>query len=231
MEVMRLVRPLAFPLAVLSLIPVHGAQFRTTTELVSVYATVQDQATRLVPDLTQDDFSITDNGKAQSITFFSNDIAPFSAVLMLDRSGSLLDHQTVIRDAAMAFVVRLLPDDQARIGSFGDHPGNTVLISPPAFTSTKDDLVEVLQAPVGMAGNSPVWYSIDQSISALTTQTGRRVVVIFTDGHNEPLPTPVQVKVQDVLERVRRANVIAMTAVPNRTNVPGSGTVVAAAES
>jgi len=205
---MKPVRPLVFALAVLSLSRIHGAQFRTTTELVSVYATVQDPATRLVPDLTKDDFSITDNGKAQPITFFSNDIAPFSVVVMLDRSGSLLNHQIVIRDAAMAFVVRLLPDDQARIGSFGDRPGNTVLISPPAFTATKDDLVEVLQKPVGMGGNSPVWYSIDQSISALTTQTGRRVVVIFTDGHNEPLPAPVPVKVQDVLERVRRANVM-----------------------
>jgi hypothetical protein len=153
---MKPVRPLALALAVLSLIRVHAAQFRTTTELVSVYATVQDQATRLVPDLTQDDLSITDNGKAQPITFFGNDIAPFSVVVMLDRSASLLNHQIVIRDAPMAFVVRLLRDDQARIGSFGDRPGNPVLISPPAFTATKDDLVEVLQAPVGMVGNSPL---------------------------------------------------------------------------
>jgi hypothetical protein len=77
---------------------------------------VQDQATRLVPDLTQDDFVITDNGKEQPITFFSNEITPFSVVVMLDRSGSMFEHQYTIRDAAMAFVVRLLPDDQAQMG-------------------------------------------------------------------------------------------------------------------
>jgi Ca-activated chloride channel family protein len=204
---MKPVRPLALALAALSLTTVHG-QFRSTTELVSVYATVQDQTSRLVPDLTQGDFVITDNGKEQPITVFSNDIAPFSVVVMLDRSGSLRNHQIVIRDAAMAFVVRLLPDDQARIGSFGDRPGNTVVISPPAFTSAKDALVDVLRPPVTVAGNSPVWYSIDQAITALTTQTGRRVVVIFTDGHDEPVPMPGLVDVQDLLHRVRQANVM-----------------------
>src|SRR6187549_361645 len=117
---MQRIRPLLLAVALLPLSLVEASQFRAATEVVSVYTTVQDQATRLVPDLEQSDFIITDNGKEQPITVFSNEITPFSAVVMLDRSGSMIDHQNVIRDAAMAFVVRLLPDDQARIGSFGD---------------------------------------------------------------------------------------------------------------
>jgi len=133
----------------------------------------------------------------------------------------MFDHEFVIRDAAMAFVVRLLPEDQARIGSFGDAPANAVLLSPPAFTSNKDELVATLQVPEGRGGNSPVWISINQSITALSFQTGRRVVVIFTDGHDTSMPGPVSVTVKDLVERVRRADVmvyaLAFTDVQRRT--------------
>jgi Ca-activated chloride channel family protein len=215
------IRPLLLAVALLPLALVEASQFRAATEVVSVYTTVQDQATRLVPDLEQSDFIITDNGKEQPITVFSNEITPFSAVVMLDRSGSMIDHQNVIRDAAMAFVVRLLADDQARIGSFGDAPGNAIALNPPAFTSSKDELVSVLQAPILDGGNSPVWMSINQAVTALSFQTGRRVVVIFTDGHDAPAPAPIVVKIQELVERVRLANVmvyaLAFTDVKRRT--------------
>ena len=194
--------------ALLALATVDAFQFRSSTDLVSVYTTVHDQATRLVPDLTRDDFVITDNGREQPITFFSNEITPFSVVVMLDRSGSMFDHQYTIRDAAMAFVVRLLPDDQARMGSFGDAPGNTVTLSPPAFTSRKDDLVAVLQVPIGTGGNSPIWLAINQAVTALTAQEGRRVVLIFSDGRNEPAPAQISVNVRDLIDRVRLTNVM-----------------------
>ena len=194
--------------AVLSLTTVDAFQFRSATELVSVYTTVQDQSSRLVPDLEQSDFVITDNGKEQPITFFSNEITPFSVVVMLDRSGSMFEHQYTIRDAAMAFVVRLLPDDLARIGSFGDAPGNTVRLSPPDFTSKKEDLVSALQPPNGPLGNSPVWLSINTAVTVLSAQTGRRVVLIFSDGRNEPAQSPIAVDIKDLIERVRRADVM-----------------------
>ena len=201
-------RPLALAIALLTLAGVDAFQFRSSTDIVSIYTTVQDQATRLVPDLTRDDFVITDNGKDQPITFFSNEITPFSVVVMLDRSGSMFEHQYTIRDAVMAFVVRLLPDDQAQIGSFGDNAGNTVTLGPPAFTSNKDDLVRVLQAPIGPGGNSPVWLAINHSVTALTEQVGRRIVLIFSDGRNEPAPSQIAVNVRDLMDRVRLANVM-----------------------
>ena len=120
----------------------------------------------------------------------------------------MVDHQYTIRDAAMAFVVRLLPDDQARIGSFGDVPGNTVMLNPPAFTSNKDDLLGALQVPVGVGGNSPVWLAINQAVTALTEQVARRVVVIFSDGRNEPAPAQISVNVKDLADRVRLTNVM-----------------------
>jgi len=204
-------KPLILPAVaavLLSLTHVDAFQFRSTTDQVYVYATVHDKSLRLVPDLKQEDFVITDNGKEQPITFFSNDVTPFSVVVILDRSGSMYKHQYAIRDGAMSFIVRLLGEDKARIASFGNYFGNRVVISPPNFTSNKADLIDVLQAPIGLGGASPVWIAVDQSITALSNLTGRRVVLLFSDGHDEPMPSMVPVKMKDIIDRTRRTEVM-----------------------
>src|SRR5712691_12643485 len=65
--------------------PTYKAGNRT----VAVYATVTGHDGRLVTDLTQDAFAIDDNGKRQDITLFANTIQPITAVVLLDRSGSM----------------------------------------------------------------------------------------------------------------------------------------------
>src|SRR3954471_5185849 len=57
--------------------------FRTGVQTVAVYATVRDGAGRLVTNLTRDDFQILDNGSPAEIRTFSNEILPFTAVLLL----------------------------------------------------------------------------------------------------------------------------------------------------
>jgi Ca-activated chloride channel family protein len=192
--------------AFLALASVEAVQFRSSTEVVSVYATVQDAATRLVPDLKQEDFIVTDNGKEQPITVFSNEVMPFSVVVMLDRSGSMLPHQFVIRDAASVFVRRLLPEDKARIGSFGNYYGNRVVISPSVFSSSQQELIEVLHAPIGVGRDSPIWIAIDQSINELSNREGRRVVLVFSDGYDRPARSLMPVKLKDLVTRARQTS-------------------------
>ena len=179
------------------------AQFRGGTELVSVYTTVQEPGGRLVPDLRQEDFVITDNGKVQPITFFSNEISPFSVVIMLDRSGSMLQHRTTIQDAAAAFVSRMLPGDKARIGNIGTR----ITIGPAEFTSDRLSLLDVLTQPLG-GGASPIWLSVDQSITALHGLSGRRVILIFSDGHDEPADNHPRTPFKSVYDRIKRAGVM-----------------------
>ena len=178
-------------------------QFRTSTELVSVYATVQEKNGRLVPDLRQEDFSITDEGREQRITVFSNEVSPFSVVVLLDRSGSMMQHLGVIREAASAFVDQMMPADRARIGSIGTR----ILIAPPEFTSSHDALRDVLAHPLG-GGSSPVWLSIDQSITALYEQTGRRVILVLSDGDDEPSDSHPHTPFKGLVERVKRSGVM-----------------------
>lgn len=156
--------------------------FRSGTYTVAVYATVTDASARLVPDLTQDQFEVTDDGKPQTITTFANDIQPITVVMMLDRSGSMVGNFALVERAAEAFVERLLPADKARIGSFS----NRIEVDPQTFTSSKNEMIEILQQDLQEAGPTPLWNAVGVGMTALLHVEGRRVVLVFTDGMDMP---------------------------------------------
>jgi VWFA-related protein len=156
--------------------------YRVDKHAVPIYATVIDATGRLVPDLTRDDFEIRDNGERQPVTQFSNDVQPITIVIMLDRSGSMVSNFGIERDAAGRFVDRLLPADKARLGSFS----NRVQIDPPAFTSDTAELKRILHDNLQDAGPTPLWNATGAAMSALKQQPGRKVVMLFTDGEDNP---------------------------------------------
>jgi len=49
-----------------------GGAFRSKVDLVSVYFTVRDDKKRLVSDLAQDSFSVSEDGQPQGIKFFAH---------------------------------------------------------------------------------------------------------------------------------------------------------------
>jgi VWFA-related protein len=162
--------------------PQGGQVFRSGSRTVAVYVTVSDEQGRLVPDLTQDDFEIYDNGKKQTITLFENGMQPITLVMMLDRSGSMVGNFGLVRSAAEQFVGLLLPADKARIGSFA----NRIQVDPRDFTSSQHDLLEILRTELQEPGPTPLWNAVNVGITSLLHQEGRRVVLVFTDGVDRP---------------------------------------------
>jgi VWFA-related protein len=150
---------------------------------VAVFVTVSDPRGTLVPDLTQDDFEVYDNGKKQAITLFDSGVQPITVVMMLDRSGSMMHNFRLVRNAAEQFVGLLLPGDKARIGSFA----NRIQVDPRGFTSSQRDLIEILRTQLQEPGPTPLWNAVNVGITSLLHQDGRRVVLVFTDGIDHPI--------------------------------------------
>src|SRR5215218_7303352 len=96
------------------------ATFRGGTQLVYVPTTVTDAEGRLVPDLEKADFTILDNAKPQDIVIFQDDVQPFTAVVMLDFSASMTANLQLLKAATEQFLLRMLPQDRAQVGSFSD---------------------------------------------------------------------------------------------------------------
>ena len=155
--------------------------FKTGTQTVSLFATVTDATGRLIPDLAKEEFEVFDNGQAQAVTLFANDLQFIKVVVMLDESGSMVNNITRMKEGAEQFLLRLLPDDRARIGSFEDK----IIISP-AFTNDRTELVRFLREELQYGNGTRLWDAVDAAMSALSELDGRRVVLVFTDGNDDP---------------------------------------------
>jgi VWFA-related protein len=157
--------------------------FGTTTRTVAVYATVTDAQGRLAPDLSRNDFEVDDNGVKQELTVFSNDVQPITAIMLLDRSGSMKPNLQLEVRAAETLIYGMLVEDRLRIGNFG----RNIVIEPDDFTSDHDTLFKVLHGDLQSDGPTPLWNAIDRAIDKLLLEKSRRVVLAFSDGVDEPL--------------------------------------------
>jgi VWFA-related protein len=179
--------------------------FVAGTRTVAVYATVTNAQGRLAPDLTRDDFAIDDNGKRQTLTLFANDIQPITLVMLLDRSGSMKANFDTEVAAAQAFVQAMLPADKARIGTFG----TKIQIAPEDFTSDHDALLKILRGDLEQDGPTPLWNAVNTGIDKLLIEQGRRVILVFTDGVDQPLNFSNHNKsLKDVMKRAEEENVM-----------------------
>ena len=161
--------------------------------IVSLFATVTDMNRRLVTDLGKDDFSILDNDKPQPLVVFDNQPRPINVVVMLDTSGSMTNNLTLLRDAAEQFVIRLWPQDKAKVGAFNDK----VQISA-SFTNNRDQLVTEIRG-LDYGNGTRLWDAIATSLTELKQTDGRRVVLVFTDGDDNES----HVGLGNVIERAR----------------------------
>jgi Ca-activated chloride channel homolog len=167
--------------------------FRSSTRIVPVLTTVTDAQGRLVPNLDKDQFIVLDNGKPQEISFFLNEVQPFTAVVMMDFSASMTANLDRLKSAAEQFLIRMLPGDKAQVGAFSDK-----IQFSGTFTADRDDLIGALD-DLQFGNPTRLYDAIDQSIAELEGTEGRKVVVAFTDGDD----TASRRSMGDALERAR----------------------------
>jgi VWFA-related protein len=153
----------------------QNPQFRSSTDLVPVFATVVNKDGTFARGLTKEDFTILDNGKAQDIVSFSDEAQAISVSVILDTSGSMATARSRVSAAAAVFLDDLRPDDRATIGS--------LVFQGPALTADKARLRTALGMMPQDPG-SPIFAALGRALTTLAAETNRRVIVIYTDGKN-----------------------------------------------
>jgi Ca-activated chloride channel family protein len=176
----------------------QGPTFKAGTQVVSLFVTVADAQKRLVPDLAKEDFDVFDNEKSQPITYFDNSIHPITVVVMLDTSGSMTLTIDLLKRAAEQFLIRLLPDDKAKVGAFNDK----VQISS-RFTNNRDQLISSVM-DLDYGNGTRLWDAVALSLDELKGVEGRRVILVFTDGDD----TASKVGLGNVIDRARADEVM-----------------------
>jgi Ca-activated chloride channel family protein len=178
--------------------PAQQPTFKSSAATVSLFATVTDAEKRLVPDLTRDDFQVFDNDKPQELTVFDNEMRPITIIVMLDTSASMTNNLALLRDAAEQFLIRLLPDDRAKVGAFNDK----IEVSE-EFTNNRDRLANEVR-DLDFGNETRLWDAVARGLDELRGIDGRRVVLVFTDGDD----SASRHDAGDVTERARDEEVM-----------------------
>ncbi len=180
--------------------------FRGGEDSVRVFVTVTDRDGRLVTTLSQGDFEVRDDGKAQPITLFDNSPQPIRLVVMLDVSGSMEGNLPLLRNAAAELFTRLRSDDRARIGSFG----HSVTLSP-TFTANTAELRSQLPTVIAAAAPTPLWRALDEALDAFDDDAEERAVILVLSDGKDSGPTgfrqPIVSQAQ-IIDRARAEDVM-----------------------
>ena len=193
--------PLTIPAAIaaivgLSIVSSSAQQkFKSGALTVPLYVTVTDSDKRLVPGLLREDFDVFDNGKRQELTVFENKSVPIAAVVMLDSSGSMSLILDRVKEGAEQFLIRLHPEDTARVGAFND---KIEFLPENEFTSDRDLLIRSLRE-LDYGYPTRLWDAVDESIRRLEGVQQRKVIIVFTDGDD----TASRRDLDDVMQQAR----------------------------
>ena len=101
--------------------PQSNTTFSADVKVVNVLATVRDKNDQIVRDLTKDDFLLDEDGRPQTISYFSRETdLPLTLGLLVDTSGSERREIPAERSASIRFFEQVLrPDkDQAFVIHF-----------------------------------------------------------------------------------------------------------------
>src|SRR5947209_7650399 len=89
--------------------------FSTDVKVISVFATVRDKQGKIVSTLTKDDFTLTEDGRAETIRYFSRESdLPLTLGLLVDTSMSQRRVLPQEKAASFRFLDKVLRADRDR---------------------------------------------------------------------------------------------------------------------
>jgi len=177
---------LATPLAAFA----QEVTFTTGVRVVNVLASVRDKKGAIIANLTKDDFLLLEQGKPQSIQYFSSQgDLPLTVGLLVDTSMSQEHVLVAERSASLRFLDQVLRVDKDK--SFVIQFDSRVLIKQTMTNSyvkleealTQVDTPSRSELRQGIGGGTLLYDAVDTaSRFVLKDQTGRKAVILLTDG-------------------------------------------------
>ena len=181
--------------------------FRAGVELVSLNVTVTE-GTHYVTDLTQDDFSVFEDGVKQDVTFFNSAHLPIALALLLDTSASMDTKLPTAQEAAIGFAKRLREQDLAEVIDFDSR---VVVLQ--NFTNSAAELEQAIRRT--SAGGSTSMYNavyialkdLKKVVARNVEEIRRQAIVVLSDGEDTSSLLPFE----EVLDLAKRSETAIYT--------------------
>jgi hypothetical protein len=206
---------------------------------VRVFASATDAQGRALPDLNEQNFVLTEDGKGadiEDVRLMPPEDVKLQVVLVLDISGSIAwdspenkkfsqERLDLFKQSAENFVESLNEEDQVALVLFGDESYPQCFDDP--LPRSSQDCETFFTTDHGLVRNRIQQEIVSDKLSNYTAlyngafdgvriagerDIGRRTVVLMTDGSNQPHPEVTQLEISDVLSEAKdkRARVYVM---------------------
>ena len=189
---------------------------RVDTNLVTIPVTVLDREGRYVTNLGKEDFQIFEDGVEQEVAYFEPTFQPFTAMLLLDTSGSMNPYLANLARAANAFLSQLREDDQLIVATFSDSKRIQVLLKP---TKKRNFQLKILLKQRIGDGYTATFDAVEGGIKYMKNIQGRRAIILFSDGEQNGISASAKSNLRDAEEQEALIYTIRFGAYP--THQPG----------
>ena len=195
---------------------------KLNVNIVQLFFNVKDKHGALIPNLTKDDFEVLEDGKPQTIKYFTAESnLPLTLGILIDSSGSQLRVLDMEKEVGGAFLKQILTDkDLAYVMDFNvdasliqDYTRDTQRLQK-ALNSVRIN-AGITMPTIPGAGGGPVPTAQQAGtvlydavyLSAhdmLSKEVGRKAMILLTDGEDEGS----KLKIRDAIEASQKADTI-----------------------
>ena len=192
---------------------VYAQNFSTDVNVVNLFVTVRDAQGHVVPNLTKDDFTLEEDGRTQTIRYFSRESAlPLTIGLLVDTSISQRRVLGEERAASYRFLTQVLRSEEDR--AFVLHFDRAVEMLQD-LTSARGKLGAALTRldtpkrqpgkPSWSQGGTALYDSVLlASDELMQKQSGRKALILLTDG----VDNGSKVGLSQAIESAQRADTL-----------------------
>ncbi len=156
---------------------------RVSTQFVVLDALVEDTKTGApVADLKANDFAVLEDGKIQSVSYFTHDQLPLSVVLLFDLTETVQATLKPLAQGAHEMLAHLKPQDEVSVMVFSSH---TELLQD--FTTDRGLASAAIERAADMKSkegtfiHEDMYEAVGEALKSTVPQS-RRVLVWLTDG-------------------------------------------------
>ncbi|MGD8331624.1 MAG: VWA domain-containing protein [Acidobacteriota bacterium] len=153
------------------------AAFTAEVDVVPLYVNVTDDRGVYIPNMTQDEFEVYENGSKQDILYFDSEPRPMVIGLLIDTSGSMEGIKMErAKQGAGAFLQYITEQDKAFIMGFDAFPHLLQDLTP--NVARLRDAIQEMQPQ----GATSLNMAIVEGCDILVDEPERRALVILSDG-------------------------------------------------
>ena len=157
------------------------APVRVSTEVVNVLAIVRDPSEHLVPNLTRDDFEITEDNVPQQIRYYSREAdTPLRLGILIDTSLSQKRLLPVEKREAQRFIREVVRRGDLAFVLHFDRKAELIQ----DLTGDNQRISHAIDSIVRTARSTHLYDAVGAASDLMKHVNGRKVLVLFTDGYD-----------------------------------------------